>query len=81
MISDKKHGWRISMRSLGLTKEDRSPFSEIILNHCTTERETVKDLRLHHFTTEWWECVLILDVQYLGEVWYEQEEWIDVPRT
>jgi hypothetical protein len=63
--------WLINIRPLAVVKSECKPFSVWIINRFNTEKETIKDLYHNKFTPTWWECYIIIDIEYRGEIWYE----------
>jgi hypothetical protein len=59
--------WRFTLRSLAICRDDKKPFVMQMASRVTTEREAVSLIK-RRFTPEWWEGVLIQDVERVGDL-------------
>lgn len=59
--------WQIRCRRLGLIAAERSPFSLHIATKESSEKTVVAKIK-QRFTPQWWEGVLITDVEQVGRL-------------
>jgi hypothetical protein len=49
--------------------------TEYAVLSAVTEREAVTQIRTKKFTGTWWDEHLILEVDDLGELWFNETKW------
>lgn len=61
--------WKFKFRSLTVQPE-KTYFWEFCLLHAKNEKDAVQEIRMNKFSQAWWENTLILEIENLGEIWY-----------
>ena len=64
--------WRVTIRSI--SECETKPQSMLCVLFASGKREAMDELKTNKFTPAWWDGCFVLDLEWLGEVWHEQEK-------
>jgi hypothetical protein len=64
--------WRVTMRRLTAVRSESKLYMKYIVlpEAITSEKDAVAYIKTHKFSAQWWDEMLLVDIEFLEDVWY-----------